>query len=52
MIRNWRAEAAMLEVAGCRDIQTTDNNWFPGRDLHEMGGCRVGRDPRTSLLNR
>lgn len=53
MIRDWRAQAAeMLEAAGCRDIQTADTQWYPGRDIHEMGGCRMGRDPRTSLLNQ
>ncbi|GJG86955.1 GMC family oxidoreductase [Gemmatimonadetes bacterium T265] len=52
MIRDWRAEArAMLEVAGCRDVETHDNHQAPGLDIHEMGGCRMGRDPRTSLLN-
>ncbi|MEZ4416016.1 MAG: GMC family oxidoreductase [Gemmatimonadota bacterium] len=52
MIRDWRTQAAeMLEVAGCTDIETYDNGWYPGRDIHEMGGCRMGRDPRTSLLN-
>lgn len=53
MIRDWRAQAAeMLEVAGCRDIETADTHWSPGRDIHEMGGCRMGRDPQTSLLNQ
>ncbi len=52
MIRDWRAEAAaMLAVAGCRDVETRDNRQAPGLDIHEMGGCRMGRDPRTSLLN-
>ena len=52
MIRDWRTEAqAMLEVAGCHDVTTHDNGWAPGRDIHEMGGCRMGRDPKTSLLN-
>jgi len=52
MIRDWRAEAqAMLEVAGCRDIETRDNHQAPGLDIHEMGGCRMGRDPTTSMLN-
>ena len=52
MIRDWRTEAqAMLEVAGCRDVETRDNQQPPGLDIHEMGGCRMGRDPRTSLLN-
>ncbi len=52
MIRDWRAQAKeMLEVAGCRDVQTRDNGQAPGLDIHEMGGCRMGRDPKTSLLN-
>jgi choline dehydrogenase-like flavoprotein len=53
MIRDWRAEAAaMLEVAGCHDVQTRDNGQAPGLDIHEMGGVRMGRDPKTSLLNQ
>ena len=52
MIRDWRAQAKeMLEVAGCREVQTRDNGQAPGLDIHEMGGCRMGRDPKTSLLN-
>jgi choline dehydrogenase-like flavoprotein len=52
MIRDWRSEAkAMLEVAGCHSVETKDNGQAPGLDIHEMGGCRMGRDPKTSLLN-
>lgn len=52
MIRDWRAEAqAMLEVAGCHDVETRDNHQAPGLDIHEMGGVRMGNDPATSLLN-
>jgi choline dehydrogenase-like flavoprotein len=52
MVRDWRAQAEeMLGVAGCRDVETRDNRQAPGLDIHEMGGCRMGRDPRTSLLN-
>ncbi len=41
----------MLEVAGCQNISTHDNHQAPGLDIHEMGGVRMGRDPKTSLLN-
>jgi len=43
--------AEMLEAAGVRNIQTYDNHWAPGRDIHEMGGCRMGKSAETSLLN-
>jgi choline dehydrogenase-like flavoprotein len=53
MIRDWRAEAkAMLEVAGCHGVETRDNHQAPGLDIHEMGGVRMGSDPKTSLLNK
>jgi choline dehydrogenase-like flavoprotein len=52
MIRDWRTEAkAMLEAAGCHDVETRDNHQAPGLDIHEMGGARMGRDPKTSMLN-
>jgi choline dehydrogenase-like flavoprotein len=52
MIRDWRAEAKeMLEVAGCHAVETRDKQWAPGLDIHEMGGARMGRDPKTSMLN-
>ena len=41
----------MLEAAGCTNIETHQNKQAPGLDIHEMGGCRMGKDPRTSLLN-
>ena len=41
----------MLSNAGVKDIVQVDNHWAPGRDIHEMGGCRMGKDPKTSLLN-
>ena len=42
----------MLEVAGCHDVETHDNGQAPGLDIHEMGGARMGGDPKTSLLNK
>jgi choline dehydrogenase-like flavoprotein len=41
----------MLDAVGVKNITTHDNHWAPGRDIHEMGGCRMGKDPKTSLLN-
>jgi len=41
----------MLDAIGIKDIYHNDNGWAPGRDIHEMGGCRMGKDPKTSLLN-
>lgn len=42
----------MLHVAGVEDIQKHDTKQAPGLDIHEMGGCRMGNDPKTSLLNK
>ena len=42
----------MLEVAGCKYITTHDSKQAPGLDIHEMGGVRMGKDPKTSLLNK
>jgi choline dehydrogenase-like flavoprotein len=41
----------MLEKAGCTNIGTYDSKQAPGLDIHEMGGVRMGRDPKTSMLN-
>lgn len=43
--------AEMLEAAGARDIETFVENNPPGLSIHEMGTARMGRDPRTSVLN-
>jgi choline dehydrogenase-like flavoprotein len=42
----------MLDNCAVRNISRHDNHWAPGRDIHEMGGCRMGKDPETSLLNK
>jgi choline dehydrogenase-like flavoprotein len=41
----------MLEAAGCTNIEQSDSQQAPGLDIHEMGGVRMGRDPKTSMLN-
>ena len=43
--------AAMLEAAGAKDINTHDNGHEIGDGIHEMGSARMGRDPKTSVLN-
>ncbi len=42
---------AMMEAAGAKNVNTFVNHQAPGLDIHEMGGVRMGRDPKTSLLN-
>ena len=44
--------SAMLEKAGCKNIQLQDTGQAPGLDIHEVGGVRMGKDPKTSLLNK
>ena len=43
--------AETLEAAGVRNVNTYDNGYFPGMGIHEMGTARMGRDPKTSVLN-
>ncbi|PYP46174.1 MAG: GMC family oxidoreductase [Gemmatimonadetes bacterium] len=58
MRKDMAASAAeMLEAAGCQEVQTRDAyeegelGAEPGLGIHEMGTARMGRDPRTSVLN-
>ncbi len=44
--------AEMLEAAGFKNIQTFDAGSYPGLGIHEMGTARMGRDPKTSVLNK
>ncbi len=44
--------AEMLSKAGCKNISTNDSKQAPGLDIHEVGGVRMGKDPKTSLLNK
>jgi choline dehydrogenase-like flavoprotein len=43
--------AEMLEAAGLKNIETYDSQSWPGLAIHEMGTARMGRDPKTSVLN-
>ncbi|QCR22031.1 GMC oxidoreductase [Pontibacter sp. SGAir0037] len=42
----------MLEVAGIKNVKTYDNGYAMGQGIHEMGTARMGRDPKTSVLNQ
>ena len=41
----------MFEKAGFKNITASDSHSAPGSDIHEMGGVRMGHDPKTSMLN-
>jgi glucoside 3-dehydrogenase (cytochrome c) catalytic subunit len=43
--------AEMLEQSGVKKVETFDNGYYPGMGIHEMGTARMGRDPKTSVLN-
>ncbi len=43
--------AEMLDACGVKDVTTFDAGYAPGMGIHEMGTARMGRDPRTSVLN-
>lgn len=42
---------AMLEAVGVKDVFTYDREYGFGQGIHEMGTARMGRDPKTSVLN-
>ena len=41
----------MLQAAGVKDAKTYDSGYAMGQGIHEMGTARMGRDPKTSVLN-
>ena len=43
--------AETLEACGVKNVETYDNEYFPGMGIHEMGTARMGKDPKTSVLN-
>ena len=54
MIMRKDAQASaieMLEAAGLKDVTGFDDGSAPGLCIHEMGTARMGRDPKTSVLN-
>ena len=52
MRKDMMADAAeMLEAAGIKNVSQNDWGYAPGMGIHEMGTARMGRDPKTSVLN-
>jgi choline dehydrogenase-like flavoprotein len=52
MREDMKAQAvAMLEQAGFKNVNAYDNPGALGLGIHEMGTARMGRDPKTSVLN-
>jgi choline dehydrogenase-like flavoprotein len=52
MRRDMQVDMAdMLEQSGVKEVEVYDRGYFPGMGIHEMGTARMGRDPKTSVLN-
>jgi choline dehydrogenase-like flavoprotein len=41
----------MLTIAGVKGVEGHEDDYAPGMGIHEMGTARMGRDPKTSVLN-
>jgi choline dehydrogenase-like flavoprotein len=53
MVKDYLEQISeMYTKAGFTNIQTFDSHQAPGLDIHEMGGARMGHDPKTSILNK
>ncbi len=53
MKEDWMVQAAeMLEDAGFKEVSVFDSNAPIGKGIHEMGTARMGKDPKTSVLNK
>ena len=46
------AAAEILEMGGLKDVKTHDWKKIPGSCIHETGTARMGKDPKTSVLNK
>lgn len=44
--------AEMLEAAGFKNVGSYDRPMGIGLGIHEMGTARMGKDPKTSVLNK
>lgn len=53
MMADARREGeAMLRAAGMKNVTSGEQEHIPGDAIHEMGGARMGADPRASVLNK
>ncbi len=43
---------AILKSAGFKNVNSYDTETGPGLGIHEMGGARMGWNPRTSVVNK
>jgi choline dehydrogenase-like flavoprotein len=52
MVKDYMEQLTeMFTLAGFKNIRARDSSAPPGSEIHEMGGVRMGHDPKTSLLN-
>ncbi len=42
----------MLTTIGLKNVRGFEGNAVLGRGIHEMGTCRMGKDPKSSVLNK
>ena len=53
MVKDYQEQMTeMFTAAGFTNIRVRDDKRNPGLDIHEMGGARMGKDPKTSMLNK
>ena len=52
MLKDFLNQGEEIFRYGCRNIIQKDSKQAPGLDIHEMGGVRMGKDPKTSMLNK
>lgn len=52
MVKDYQEQMMeMFTMAGFTNLRVRDDHRAPGLDIHEMGGVRMGKDPKTSILN-